>query len=185
MKPNGKIRRQQGTSLIELMIAMLVLGVGLLGSAAMTAVSINTNVRSKNDSSSTAVAQAVISQISAIPIGTLTPTIIDNCGTSRSVNTTGSTAGLGATLTSNGTIDYTQTYSAVTTGYKMQYTTCNSVTGVKSTYDVRWNITWTSSTGREELLVVGARSMGALTTGRGYFYGPAVNLRTVVGNQGE
>lgn len=184
MKANGKIRRQGGTSLIELMIAMLVLGVGLLSSAAMTAVAINTNIRSKNDSSSTAVAQAVIAQISAIPLGTTTPIIIDNCGSSTTINTTGSTAGAGATLTSNGTIDFTQSFGAVATGYAMKYTTCDAVNGIKATYDVRWNITWTSSSGKEELLVVGARSMGESTTGRGYFYGPAVNLRTVVGNQG-
>src|SRR5215469_9830102 len=127
MKATGKMRRQQGTSLIELMIAMLVLGVGLLGSAAMTAVAINTNIRSKNDSSSTAVAQAVIGEISAIPIGTTTATITDNCGTATTVKTTGTTAGSGANLTSNGTVDFTQSFTGVTSGYSMKYTTCNSV----------------------------------------------------------
>jgi prepilin-type N-terminal cleavage/methylation domain-containing protein len=179
-----KSRKQQGTSLIELMIAMLVLGVGLLGSAAMTAVSINTNIRSKNDSTSTAVAQAVIGQISAIPIGTTTATVTDSCQINSTINTTGTSIGAGAPLTANGIIDFTQSYTGVPAGYGMRYSVCNNLNGTRAVYDVRWNVA-TTANGKEELVVVGARFIGTSASGNAQSYARAVNLRTVVGNQGE
>lgn len=186
MSAKLKIRRQRGTSLIELMIAMLVLGVGLLGSAAMTAVSIKTNMRSKNDSTSTAIAQAVLGEISSVPLGggTTNVTMTDCAGNASVVNTTGTLAGVGATLTANGTIDYTQAIGGVPAGYRMQYTACNLVNGQRAVYDVRWNIT-TAPNSKEELVVVGARFIGTATNGNALAIAPAVNLRTVVGNQGE
>ena len=58
-----RICNQKGTSLIELMIAMLVLTVGLIGSVALMAVSINSNSRSKTDSTSAAAAEMVIGNL--------------------------------------------------------------------------------------------------------------------------
>jgi prepilin-type N-terminal cleavage/methylation domain-containing protein len=178
-----KIRKQKGTSLIELMLAMLVLGVGLVGSAAMTAVSIKSNSRSKNDSMSTAVAKMVIGQISAVPIGGAAVNITDCAGNTTAVTTTGTTSGAGASLTSSGIVDYTQSFSGVPTGYAMKYTACNTVNGTKAVYDVRWNITSIGSPAKEELVVVGARFLG--TSSNAQLFAPAVDLRTVVGNQGE
>jgi prepilin-type N-terminal cleavage/methylation domain-containing protein len=182
MNATGKIRKQRGTSLIELMIAMLVLGVGLLASAAMTAVSIKSNSRSHYDSMSTAVAKMVIGSISSVPIGGAAVSITDCANNTASISTTGSTSGAGASLTTSGKIDYTQGFSGVTTGYAMKYTACNTVNGTKAVYDVRWNIT-TAPSNKEELVVVGARFIGTSTDAQ--FFAPAVNLRTVVGNQGE
>lgn len=184
MNAPKKRGKQRGLSLIEMMIAMLVLGVGLLGSAALVIVAINSNFRSKNDSTSTAVADAVLSQISAIPIGTTTATVTDCANNSSSVNTTGSTSGSGATLTSAGVIDYTQTYSNVPAGYAMKYTACDATNGTNAVYDVRWNITATSTSKTEELVVVGARFLNT-NTKVGQIYAPAVSLRTIVGNTGE
>lgn len=182
MSAMRKFHKQQGTSLIELMIAMLVLGVGLLASAAMTAVSMKSNFRSKSDSTSTAIAQAVIGQISSIPLGggTTSVSITDCAGNTTTVNTTGATTGSGATLTTAGIIDYTQSFGGVPAGYAMKYTSCNLVNGQQAVYDVRWNITSIGSS--EELVVVGARFLGTGTDAR--MFAPAVNLRTVVGNQG-
>lgn len=186
MSATKKFRKQRGTSLIELMIAMLVLGVGLLASAAMTAVSIKSNFRNRNDSTSTAVAQAVISQISSVPLGsgTTSVTVTDCAGNSTVVNTTGTQTGSGANLTTSGTIDYTQTYTSVPAGYRMQYASCNLVNGQRATYDVRVNIATVGAIGKEELVVVGTRFMGTANT-VSQAYAPAVNLRTVVGNQGQ
>lgn len=183
MKTNEKLRTQKGTSLIELMIAMLVLGVGLLGSAALTAVSIKSNSRSHNDSMSTAVAKLVIGQISAVPIGGGAVNVTDCAGNTTAVTTNGTPAGAGANLTASGRIDYSQSFAGVTAGYAMQYTACNSVNGTKAVYDVRWNITSIGTPAKEELVVVGARFIGTSTDAQ--LSAPAVNLRTVVGNQGE
>lgn len=179
----GTFRKQQGTSLIELMIAMLVLGVGLLGSAAMVGVSIKSNSRSHYDSMSTAVAKMVIGQISAVPIGGGPVTITDCAGNNTSVTTTGTSTGVGASLTSDGIIDYSQSFGSVPTGYAMQYTACNRVNGTQAVYDVRWNITSIGASSKEELVVVGARFAGTSTNAQ--LFAPAVDLRTVVGNQGE
>ncbi|MDE3111120.1 MAG: prepilin-type N-terminal cleavage/methylation domain-containing protein [Acidobacteriota bacterium] len=186
MTANKKFQGQRGTSLIELMIAMLVLGVGLLGSAAMTGVSIKTNTRSKNDSTSTAIAQAVLGEISSVPLGggTTNVTMTDCAGTASVVNTTGTLAGAGATLNANGRVDYIQALGAVPAGYGMVYAACNLVSGQRALYDVRWNITSVAN-GKEELVVVAARYVGTAVTGNALGNAPAVNLRTVVGNQGE
>lgn len=183
MNPIRKRRKQQGSSLIELMIAMLVLGVGLIGSAALTAVSINSNFRSKNHSSSTAAAQAVISAISSIPIGNTIANITDCAGNNLAINTTGTTGGVGAALTANGTIDFTQGFGNVPAGYAVKYSACDTVNKTPAVYDVRWNIATVASS-KEELVVVGARSLST-SSSNGQAYAPAVNLRTVVGNQGE
>lgn len=177
--------KQRGTSLIELMIAILVLGVGLLGSAALTAVSINSNTRSKNESVSTAVAKAVLSDISSIPISSSAiPTITDCAGKSSTVKIAGSSTGSGATLTSDGDIDFTQSFSSVPSGYAMKYTACNLVNGTQAVYDVRWNIATTPSK-KEELVVVGAQFYGSNSSADPQLFAPAVDLRTVVGNQGN
>jgi type IV pilus assembly protein PilV len=185
MNTTEKIRRQRGTSLIELMLAMFVLGVGLLGSAAMTAVSIKSNSRSHNDSMSTAVAKTVIGQISSVPIGSGAVSITDCAGNTTSVTTSGSAGGAGATLKSTGTIDYTQSFSGVPAGYAMKYTACNTLNGANAVYDVRWNIQSIGSPAKEEMVVVGARLYGTTSTSNAAIFAPAVNLRTVVGNQGE
>lgn len=183
MNATGTFRKQQGTSLIELMLAMLVLGVGLLGSAAMVGVSIKSDTRSHYDSMSTAVAKMVIGQISAVPIGGGPASITDCANNTFSITTTGTSTGAGANLTSSGIVDYSQSFSGVPAGYGMQYTACNLVNGINAVYDVRWNITSIGASSKEDLVVVGARFVG--TSSNAQLFAPAVNLRTVVGNQGE
>lgn len=185
MNASKKRNKQRGLSLIELMIAMVVLGIGLLGSAALVLVSINSNFRSRNDSASTAAAEAVLSEVASIPIGSTTGSVTDCAGNTSSINTTGSTSGTGATLTSGGLIDFTQAYTNVPSGYAMKYTTCDATNGTKAVYDLRWNIATTASS-KEELVVVGARYINTNTSVKNaQVYASAVNLRTVVGNQGE
>ncbi len=178
-------RSEHGSSLIEMMIAMVVLAIGLLGSMALVSVSVGSNSRSRSDSTSTALAEMIIGQLSAVPAGgaTATLTVTDCAGNANTTNTTGTTTGTGATLNTNGNIDFTQAFAAVPAGYAMKYTVCGVSNGTTSMYDVRWNITKTAST-REEYVVVGAQLIGS--NGQNpRFYAAPVNVRTVVGNQGN
>jgi len=182
-------RREQGLSLIEVMIALFVLTVGLLGSVPLFQVAIKNNYRSRTDSTSTALAQMIIDQISAIPVGspTTTVTITDCASHSITINSAGSTTGAGANLTTTGTlgiIDFTQSFSSVTSGYAMQYTVCGVSNNTQAVYDVRWNVT-TAPSGKANLVVVGARSGAGTTNATAALYAPPVTVRTVVERQGD
>jgi Tfp pilus assembly protein PilV len=178
-------RGNKGQSLIDLMIAMLVLAVGLVGSASLVALSIMSNARSGSDTTSAALAQMVVGQISAIPAGgSVTSVTVQDCaGNSWTIDTSGATSGSGANLTTSGLVDYTQTYSSVPAGYAMKYTVCDASNGLQAVYDLRWNITLLPS-GKEELVVVAAQLVASGTSSLP-FQSPPVDLRTVVGNQGN
>jgi Tfp pilus assembly protein PilV len=141
---NRKARSsQRGMSLIELMIASLVLIVGVLGCAALIPIAIGTNSRNRQQSNSTVIAQMTMEKITSLPVGTLTGTMTDCAAPANTytINTAGSTAGTGATLLSSGTVDFTQALggAGAPAGYYLLYTTC-SLSGGQSTFDVRWNI---------------------------------------------
>jgi len=139
---NRKARSsQRGMSLIELMIASLVLMVGVLGCAALIPLSIGTNFKNKQQSNSTVIAQMTMEKITSLPVGTASGTITDCASTANTINTTGSTGGTGATLLSSGAIDFSQTLggAGAPAGYYMLYTTCGTA-GRQATYDVRWNV---------------------------------------------
>ncbi len=185
-KLQGLLDKQKGTSLIELMIAMLVLTVGLVGTVAVITTSIRSNTRSRHDSTSASLAEMVADQISAIPLaaGTTSITVNDCGGNAWTVNTSGTSAGAGATLTSSNTIDFTQTYSAVTAGYKMQYVVCGTASAVNVSYDVRWNIKTLPST-TQQCVVVGVRPVISNSTSNAAMWALPVNVRTLVGNDGN
>jgi Tfp pilus assembly protein PilV len=181
-KSKGK---QRGTSLIEMMIAILVLTVDLIGTIALASVALNSDTRSKRDSTSSAMAEMVAGQISAIPVGGSlnSVTVTDCAGNSLTVNTSGTTAGAGATLTTSGTVDFTQSFSSVTAGYSMKYTVCGVSNGLQTVYDVRWNVK-TLPSGKAEYVVVGAQFSGSNSKVAQLTALP-VNVRTVVGNDGN
>jgi competence protein ComGC len=176
--------REQGTSLIEMMIALLVLTVGLVGSMAVVSVAIGGNSRSKKDTTSTSLAEMVVSRISSVPVGggVNTVNVTDCANNPLTIATTGTSTGSGANLTTNGNIDFTQGCSAVTTNYKMKYTVCGITSGTPTVYDVRWNIQLLPS-GKSEYVVAGARALD--TSGTGAQRAPSVNIRTIVGNDGN
>jgi Tfp pilus assembly protein FimT len=187
MRKAGKIRRtQKGSSLIELMIAILVLAVGLIGSMALAGVAVNTDTRNRRSSTSAGLAEMVLSQISAIPAGgsVTSVTVTDCAGNTSTIKTSGTSAGAGATLTSSGIVDYTQSFSSVTSGYAMRYAICDTTNSRQYKYDVRWNIKSIPSS-KEEYVVVAARFAGASTTSPAQVTAAPVNLRTVVGNDGN
>jgi prepilin-type N-terminal cleavage/methylation domain-containing protein len=177
--------REHGTSLIELMVAISVLTVGLAGAIIIISLAIGSNLRTKKDTTSVALAQMVISQMAAVPVGgsTTTVTLTDCAGNNATVNTSGTAAGSGANLTGSGNIDFSQSFGAVPAGYGMNYTVCSMTNGIRAVYDVRWNVRKLPS-GKEEFVVVGAQSLNG-SSANGWLTALPVNVRTIVGNDGD
>ena len=157
---------QQGFSLIELMIAMVVLAVGLLAMAGLLGQAITSNNRNKVDSTATMMAQAVIEQINSTMVGGGTATLTDCNGTTHTIST-GTAVGDGAKLTTDGSkIDFTET--SPPDEYQMDYTICgvdpDSGIAHQTVYDVRWHVSSVTATGGANgtyLVTVGAVIKGA------------------------
>jgi len=99
-KTRRAANNQEGLTIIELMIAMFVLAVGILGSMSLVIMAINGDFRSKQQSNSTALSQMVTEKIMSIPAYTNpTLTITDCAGTNFSI----ATAAGGGALNSSGT----------------------------------------------------------------------------------
>lgn len=179
--------RESGSSLIEMLIAIVVLTVGLIGSMAMVGVAVRGDYRSKTDSTSTALAQMVAQKISTVPVcnaacGAVASVSVTDCaGNVRTINVSGTAAGAGAPLTADGKIDYTK---ATVANYSMYYQECGVTNGARATYDVRWNIQ-TIPSNDAELVVVGARLENSANSVSNGINAPAVNIRTIVGNDGN
>jgi prepilin-type N-terminal cleavage/methylation domain-containing protein len=176
-KKSRVANNQDGLTIIELMIAMVVLAVGILGSMSLVIVAINGDFRSKQQSNSTAMAQMVTEKVMSIPAFQNATLIITDCTpTNHNVSTTGSSTGAGAALTTSGDVDYTQ---AKVANYNMAYTDCGTLNR-QMTYDVRWNIKTISTYAK--LLTVSARlntvSSGATS---GSVFGPVVTIKTIIG----
>lgn len=163
-------RNERGMSLIELMIAMFVLLVGVVGSMALIGVAMGSNNRSRQQSNATAIAQMVTEKISSVKASASPNLTITDCtGTSFTVYT----AAGGSALTSSGDVDYTQ--SAVA-NYQMLFTDC-ATGGMQVTYDVRWNIT--QPTSYIKLLTVSAKKQNSGTDPK--FFALPVSVRTLIG----
>jgi prepilin-type N-terminal cleavage/methylation domain-containing protein len=161
---------QRGMSLIELMFAMVVLLVGVMGSMALIAYTIGGNSRSKQQSNSTVIAQMTIEKLSSQQASTNTNLTITDCtGASNTLYT----APGGPTLASDGTEDFTQT---AVTGYQMYWTDCGT-SGRQMIYDVRWTITAPST--YTKLIIVSAKMKGAGTDSK--VFSLPVTVRTLLG----
>lgn len=172
MAKSASKRKQRGMTLIELMIAMVVLMVGIVGSMALIAYAIGGNHRSKQQSNATVVAQLLTEKLSSQK-ATLSNnlTVTDCAGNSTTVFT----AVGGPTPNSSGEEDFTQ---AAVTGYQMYYTDCGT-SGRQMTYDVRWTIT--QPTAYTKLLVVSAQLKNAAGTRNAKLYSLPATIRTLVG----
>ena len=182
---NGK--RQRGFSLIEMMIAMVVLAVGLGALTILFTTAMYTNTKSNKDTTATMLAQTVMEQIDAQSTnGAANFNITDCQGTAWLVNMTPGAApnGAGATLlpvTSNtlyGSIDPNQAYAAVPAGYAMQYVHCGA-NSQQTIFDVRWNIMSANSNAR--LVTVQARQNSRANSLGGQVFAYPVTLRGMSG----
>ena len=167
-----KKRNQQGMTLIELMIALVVLMVGVVGSMALIAYAMGGNGRSKQLSISVVVAQMITEKLSSQKASVSNSmTVIDCAGNSTTV----ATAAGGPTLNSSGEEDFTAT---AVTGYQMYYTDCGT-SSRQMTYDVRWTIT--QPTAYTKLIVVSAQLKNANGVTAAKIFARPVTIRTLVG----
>jgi Tfp pilus assembly protein PilV len=175
-------------SLIELMIALLILAIGLGAITTLLATAIATNSRNNWDTTATLLAQKVIEQIAAVnPAAVNNVTITDCAGNVWNVSTVDAPGptGAGADLVNNpasvnyGAIDQAQDFFAIPAGYAMRYVNCTNAGGVRTIYDVRWNI-MTLRAGSTRLITASARlaSSSANRLG-GRLYAVPVNLRSI------
>jgi len=186
----GTKRGERGTSLIELMIAMLVMAIGLTAITELLILAINTNTRNAKDTTGSLLAQKVIEQIAAINPATPNNVSINDCnGNPWTISTTEGPApnGAGANLVTNaasayyGGIDQTQAYGNIAAGYAMQYVDCSNAGGTPTTYDVRWNI-MTLRAGSTRLITASARPAAAnANVLGGRLFAIPVNLRSIGG----
>lgn len=183
--------RQRGFSLIELVVAMLVLTVGMVGGVAIISVAIASNANSRFDTGAVALAQSTMDRIIVISASAsgsqLTTNMTDCNGTAHSINT----APGGAFYTTiSGLSNETQVIdfsAAAVTGYQMNYTLCGAggagYTGQPQTYDVRWYI-GNGSTQGTQLVLVAAKNISEYQNGLSqtkYFSIP-ITLRALRGN---
>jgi Tfp pilus assembly protein PilV len=178
LKMKNKKSKQRGSSLIELMIACLVLIVGVAGTVSLIPIAIGANSRNRQQSNSTVIAQMVMEKIMSVPAGNSTILTISDCvPNTYNINTTGATGtGTGATLLASGDASFNV---AAPAGYSMLYTACGP-TGAQSTYDVRWNIQTPPNSTFVKLITVSAKLKGTGTDIK-YLTLP-VTIRSMSGN---
>jgi Tfp pilus assembly protein PilV len=171
-----------GFSLLELMIACIVMMIGLTGGLAVVLAAVAGNNRDKMDSTSTILSQMTLEMISSLSADSTASVTITDCNpttssASHTINTAGAASpGAGAPLTTAGGIDFTQ---ATVSGYSMLFYSCQASTGDRqSIYDVRWNIKTLSTNAK--FVTVAAERNGADPTQPIYFALP-VSLKMIVG----
>lgn len=172
--------REQGFSLMELMFAVAVLAIAVVGALAMIVIGIGRNGNNRMDTAATNVAQTVLEQIAGVPAATAPAgvpvlnnpvlTITDCTGANLPINTA---PGGPVPDPNTGDIDWT---AAPVAGYQMNYTVCNN--GRRIVYDVRWYIQQVPN-GWAKMITIAARPPLSVQKGTQY-YVPPVTLRTVV-----
>jgi Tfp pilus assembly protein PilV len=154
-------------TLIELLIAMTVLVVGLLAVVGMLATAISDNSKSRTDTTSMMLAQAVIEDVGAAYLGNNDTQLKDCKGSTFAI-----TALPGGAKLNGASIDFTE--GGPPAKYHMDYVMCNGAS--ETTVDVRWNVQQISDD--TDLLTVGARVKGSANT---RLFALPVNLRVYVG----
>jgi Tfp pilus assembly protein PilV len=164
-------------SMIELMVAISVLMIGVLGSMVVVTMAIGSNFRNRQRSNSTAVSQMVLERMMAVGANQNPVLNITDCA-APAVTWNVTTAGGGGSLDANGNVDFTQARNGAgdPPGYYMLFTDCGQ-NGKQIVYDVRWNIQ--TPTVDTKLITVSTRmaQVGASQE----MYSPAATVRSMLG----
>ncbi len=184
-----RARWVEGFSVIELLIAMFVLTIGLLGGMVILLVAMSTNSRNRMDTSAVALSQSVMDRIVVLSssAGVQATQMTDCNGTVHNIVTAPGGAPLTNLTIMNGSqsIDFTQ---APVPGYQMLYTLCatgaadGQTTGNSQIYDVRWYISGPVAAGTTQLVYVAAKHTNESGNGGGKFYTMPITLRALRGN---
>lgn len=169
---------QRGMSLIEVLMAFVVILVGMTGGLLLLLTAVATNGRNKRDTEATSIAQVIVEQMaSRSSQSPQTSFVVSDCRApslggpqSWTIETAGSSSGQGAQIDAvTADINWLQTLSGIPANYKASYASCGSNGTV---YDVRWNVRVLTSTTR--LVTISARPQTSS------FVLP-VTLRTILG----
>ncbi len=187
--------------MIELLIAITVLAVGLLGCVVMILAGVQSNSRNKNDSAAVVLDQEILEMFATYQFyPTSGHVVVTDCGTTAaSVHWANVVQGVGplgagATLYTAasaplpsmvGDIDWTQPTPPLAgngvTGYAMNYQTCNG-----DTYEVRWNVMQvnpnSSGIAALSLLTVSARQTSAANAHNATLFAIPTSLHTLIEN---
>jgi len=204
MRPRKNARKQlrkggeaSGFTLIEVLLAMVILAIGMAGLLPMILIAMNNNTATRQDSQAVLLAESVIDTIASRPASSdATFTMVDcrPAGMGGAQTFTAKSAVGGAALGSSsmypaGTIDFGPAASTVTAGYQMTFFTCGDTQDTTTAdntqvpFDVRWNVA--TATDGIKVVTVSARRMGNVVAGSGIknaLFTHPVTLRTVVGN---
>jgi type IV pilus modification protein PilV len=155
---------QQGFSYIELMVAMVVLAVGLLGGIAVICAATANNGKSKLHTTAATLAESTLEKIIALPKDAST-NLTDCQGNTFTIQTADLGANSPALVTAFGgsQLDFSKTPVA---GYSMQFAVCAPGQGIS--YDVRWRID-AGPTPSTQLVTVSAKALpGAAAPAAGF-----------------
>src|SRR5438067_7985672 len=131
---SAKLRKSgkaDGFTLLEVLIAIVILAIGLTGLLPMMLVAVNNNTGTRQDSQAVMMAQKVLETITSQPAASDATFSVRDCRPNGlggpqdyTINSAGSASpGTGATVTS-GAIDYTQGVGLVGAGYQMTFFVC-------------------------------------------------------------
>jgi len=172
---------QAGMSMIEVMIATIILMISSLGVIGLVWTAILMNNRNKVDSTQTMLSESVIEQVNSTIIGSGSSALADCDGHTWTINTVP-----GGAAVSGGGIDFTE--ATPPDDYFMNYvlrTPCAADGQFQANYDVRWHV---DIVGEAEgmatntyLITVGARRHGS-TGSRGMIDSAPIAMRVMVGN---
>jgi hypothetical protein len=168
-------------SMIEVMVATILLMISSLGVIGLVWTSILMNNRNKVDSTQTLLAESIIEQVNSTIIGSGSSALTDCDGTTWTINTEP-----GGAAVSGGRIDFTE--ADPPDDYFMTYVLrapCGDDGALQATYDVRWHV---DIVGQSEgtptntyLVTVGAKRQGSSGTGSIVDSTP-INMRVMLGN---
>lgn len=172
-------KRSSGFSLVELMLAIVVIAVAVLGGMMMVSIGILRNNSNKVDTAGTNVAQTVLETVASAGPNINTTLVVTDClQTNPAVSTLRiNTAPGGANLLANGDIDFSQPPAALAGNYQMNYTVCGN-NGLQLVFDVRWNVRSLNGFGK---LVTASAQQQFVANGKGVALLKPITLRTVVG----